>query len=97
MNEVILKLEAERARLFFKHERTGKPSEGTMSSIHAMILRVKKAKVAFEKEVWDMSANKKEEFEEPMDLSVGAEFTVVTGGAQGTDALVESCARQVGM
>ena len=44
-----------------------------------------------------MSANRKEEFEEPMDLSVRAEFTVMTGGAEGTDALAESCARHVGM
>ena len=44
-----------------------------------------------------MSANKKEEFEEPMDLSVGAGFTVVTGGAEGTDALAESCTIHVGM
>ena len=45
----------------------------------------------------DMSANKKKEFEEPMDVSVGAAFTVVTGGAEGTDALAEACARQWGM
>ena len=32
-----------------------------------------------------------------MDVSVGAGFTVVTGGAEGTDALVESSARQWGM
>ena len=44
-----------------------------------------------------MDVKKKEEFEEPMDLSVGAGFTVVTGGAEGTDALVESCTRQWGM
>ena len=53
VNKVILKLEAERARLFFKHERTRKPSEAVMGSIHAMILRVKKAKGAFQKEVWE--------------------------------------------
>ena len=51
VNEVILKLEAERARLFFKHERTGNPNEAMMSSLHAMILRIKKLKNEFEKAV----------------------------------------------
>ena len=42
----------------------------------------------------DVNANKKEEFEELIDVPVEAGFTVVTGGAEGTDALADSSARQ---
>ena len=41
-----------------------------------------------------MDVNQKEE---AMDLALGDGFTVVTGAAEGTDALAESCARQRGM
>ena len=51
VNEGILKLEAERARLFFKHERTGIPDEAILTTLHAMILRIKKSKNEFERAV----------------------------------------------
>ena len=41
-----------------------------------------------------MDVNQKEE---AMDVALEDGFTVVTGGAEGTHALVESCARQWGM
>ena len=40
VNEVILKLEAERARLMFKNERTGTPCEYIMVALHDMVLRL---------------------------------------------------------